>query len=304
MSKPDVCPECEQAITPDTCTIACSECSRLYHLGKCSGLKPASHRAMSEPQIKAWRCVACETAGSSTGAANDAVAERLKAHDRQLAEILRKLDDLLTMKKTVEHIDSFAEVLSKKYDEILMTQKKHSEEIKNLKSSLAKIETQNHSKVLADLQLDIDDLEWRNRKMNLEFHNIPVTQNEKLIEKVNAMADILCTSKLTAQDIDAIHRLPTKPDKVPGIIVRFKSVATREAWFRNRGKLREARDDRFILENLTKRSRALLSAAREWAHATDFQYAWHRDGKIRVRKSDGAIPIIVRTVDDLHKIAT
>lgn len=304
MSTTDVCTECEKAITPGTCTITCSKCSRSYHLGKCSGLKPASHRAMSEPQIKAWDCVACQTAETSTAAANDSVAERLKAHERQLTEILRKLDEVLTMKKTVDSIEKFAETLSNKYDEILATQKKHSDEIKNLKSSLTKIETQNHGKVLADLQLDIDDLEWRNRKMNLEFHNIPVTQNEKLLEKVNAMADILQTSKLIEQDIDAIHRLPSKPDKVPGIIVRFKNLATREAWFRNRGKLKEARDDRFILENLTKRSRALLSAAREWARTTGYLYAWHRDGKIRVRKSNGAAAITVRTVEDLHKIAT
>ncbi|KAL3247030.1 hypothetical protein MRX96_057295 [Rhipicephalus microplus] len=40
-------------------------------------------------------------------------------------------------------------------------------------------------------------------------------------------------------------------------------------------------------ENLTSQSRQLLREAKEWARENRYKYAWHKNGKILLRKSDG-----------------
>lgn len=67
----------------------------------------------------------------------------------------------------------------------------------------------------------MNELEWRNRKLHLELHGIPKTEHENLLHKVNAGSASLPLPTLSPSDVIAAHRLPSKPDKTPGVIVRF-----------------------------------------------------------------------------------
>lgn len=96
-----------------------------------------------------------------------------------------------------------------------------------------------------------NDLEWRSRKLNLEFHGILRTDNEDLLVKVNKIAKKLEVPDLTMNEVAAVHRLPCKPDKTPGIIVRFVHQATKDQCLNKRSALKKAKDDACILENLT-----------------------------------------------------
>lgn len=84
------------------------------------------------------------------------------------------------------------------------------------------------SETQMQLQEVINELEWRNRRLNLEFHGILVTPGEYLPSKVNEFAPVLEVPCLKDNDITAIHRLPARPDKTPGIIVRLSRQRQRE----------------------------------------------------------------------------
>lgn len=100
--------------------------------------------------------------------------------------------------------------------------------------------------------------------------------------------------ELSELELPAIHRLPARPGKIPGLIVKYTRHVVRNKWLENRQKLREKEGCRaFVTENLTNHNRQLLNVAKEWSKENSFQYAWHTNGKIFVRRANGECAIIL-----------
>ncbi|KAH8036348.1 hypothetical protein HPB51_025689 [Rhipicephalus microplus] len=133
---------------------------------------------------------------------------------------------------------------------------------------------------VAEVQAEVDNLEWRSRRLNLEFHGIQETEDENLLEAINAMAIKHQFPPLAESDVVAIHRLPPRKDKTPVVICRFAKQADRDFWWKNRKKLSSLNEHFFLTEKLTKRARALLFEAKNWAKELNFKYAWHSNGKV------------------------
>lgn len=55
---------------------------------------------------------------------------------------------------------------------------------------------------------DINDLEWQSRKLNLKFYGIPVSENEDILSKVNAVGSKIIVTELSITDVVSMHRLP------------------------------------------------------------------------------------------------
>lgn len=123
------------------------------------------------------------------------------------------------------------------------------------------------------------------------------------LAKVNDVVQKLNEPVLSKHDIVAIHRLPSKPEKTPGIIVRFANQETSNKLLEKRHKLKKAAPQVFVQENLTKHARALLFETKRWAKDHNFEYAWHRNGRIRVRRKDGEKAWLIRNTGDLGKIS-
>lgn len=104
---------------------------------------------------------------------------------------------------------------------------------------------------------------------------------------------------LTTNDVIAVHRLPAARDKVPGIIVRLARQSLKDGIMSKRRELRTLNDGCYIMENLTKRTRALLAVTKEWAKHHNHKHVWHRNNKIYVRRVDGGRAFIVRCERDL-----
>lgn len=90
-----------------------------------------------------------------------------------------------------------------------------------------RLERVEHIEPKRDLQSGVHDLEWRSRKLNLEIHGIAQTVNEDLRCKLNEFATRLEIPPLNESEITDIHRLPSRADRVPGIIIRFARQSTR-----------------------------------------------------------------------------
>lgn len=82
---------------------------------------------------------------------------------------------------------------------------------------------------------------------------------------------------LAARDIIALHKLPAKAGKVPGIIIRFSHLALRDVWLAKRQALKNSKDI-YMCENMTAWSRKILTAVKEWMKESGFKYAWHVNG--------------------------
>lgn len=123
-----------------------------------------------------------------------------------------------------------------------------------------------------------------------------------MLEKVNSVAEKLDVPDVTMNEVAAVHRLPSRPDKIPGIIVRFFHQETKDQWLNKRSTLRKMKSNVYIQENLTKSDRALLWEAREWAKRTNYQYVWYRNGNVLVRKRDREQVHVIRSFDDLQKL--
>lgn len=171
-----------------------------------------------------------------------------------------------------------------------------------LKMRVNGIERTENLSQIAQLKIDMNDLEWRGRRLNLELYGIPKTDNKELLNKINAVAKKLDVPELTERDVVNVHRLPSKEGKVPGIIVQFSSQNVRDDWFDKRKISKRTQDKEFILESLTKQSQELHWHTREWAKEKNVEYVWHKNRKILIRKKDGERAIHNKSEEDLSAL--
>lgn len=278
----------------------CSECDHFYHLGSCSGVSDGTYKTKNEAYHRAWKCQTCRLARSRSG--SQASKPKLDADIATvLADMSRKLDALPELKETVNGIELSVQAMSDKYDEVLQRMEKQDNDIKNLKKRVEIMEQKNYEETIKQLKLEVQELEWRSRRLNLEFHGIPKSENEDLLAKVNVLATTsLDLPELTANDVVAIHRLPSRPEQTPGVIVRFSAQNTRDRWLDRKSRLRGT--DRYISENMTRQTRTLLATVRDWTKQKGYAYTWHKNGKVFIRKKDGDRAILIRTLEDLGRL--
>lgn len=297
-----MCSKCKEEIPHREQSISCCECEYPYHIGNCAGISETTLKTKGEAYRKAWKCPTCRAAKLKGGA----TSKQRQDGDMWvlLAAMNEKLDNLLALKETVGNIEASVQVMSDKYDEILSHITEQKQDIKDLKRRVEKIENANKKDELSKMKTELHELEWRSRRLNLEFHGVPKTDGEDLLNKVNEVARSLDVSALNISDVAAIHRLPSKSDRTPGIIVRFVSQLTRDLWLSRKARLRTIGNKLYINENMTKQNRELLAKAKDWAKSADFTYVWHKDGKIFVRRQSGERAFVIRCEDDLQAIVS
>lgn len=297
----DVCPKCNREVPDIDSGLTCLECGYAYHLSPCSGISEATFKAKGSALRKIWRCPTCKVVksrGDSQGAKEDSELNLAI----MLASINGKLDSLMSLKETVSAIEKSIQVMSDKYDEVLKDLAEQKRETKHLKKRVETLEQIDSGGEIERLRQEVNELERRSRKQNLEIHGIPKADNEDLLAKVNEVAKKLEVPDLDLNEVAAIHRLPSRADKIPGIIVRFAHQTTRDEWLSKRQILRKSKDDAYIQENLAKQDRALLWETKEWAKTTNYRYVWYNNGHVLVRKKDRELVHVIRSVDDLEKL--
>lgn len=141
------------------------------------------------------------------------------------------------------------------------------------------------------------------RRQNLEIHGLEQAEDENLLNKINNIARKLNIPEVTTREVEAVHRLPSKPDKVPVVLVRFSSRVTKEKWMQQRALLRTKEPGLSFFDNLTARNKHLLWLAKVKAREHAYQFVWQRNGRVLVRKRQGGQVIQIKSEDDLSKIS-
>lgn len=308
----DVCLVCQEIITSDAAAITCTECAFSYHAGNCSGVAEATVR--SKPDIgTTWLCATCKGAKlrSSQKSAKTKqekevdISDKLAVMNRRIAALLplvSKMDELMTVKETVRNIEIAVENLSANYDTLLLTVDSQTKEIADLKARVEKVECSTPTQELKELKRELNDLDQYSRNRNLEIHGLELTEGENLLSKLNSIGRKLNIAEVTAREIEAIHRLPSKPDKVPVVLVRFESRYTKEKWAEQRPLLKIKEPGVRFFDNLTPYNKQLLWMAKTRALERSYQFTWQRNGKVLVKKKQGDRIIRIKSEDDLEQI--
>lgn len=308
----DICLVCQESITADATAITCIECGFSYHVGNCSGVAVATVR--SKPDIgTTWLCATCKGAklksGQKSGKSKQDkavdISDKLAVMNRRIAALLplvSKMNELMTIKETVRNIETAVENLSANYDTLLLTVDSQTKDIAELKARVEKVECSASTQELMELKKELNNLDQYSRNRNLEIHGLVHTEGENLLSKLNSIGRKLNIAEVTAREIEAIHRLPSKPDKVPIVLVRFESRYTKEKWAEQRPLLKIKEPDLRFFDNLTPYNKTLLWMAKTRALERSYQFAWQKNGKVLVKKKQGDRTIHIKSEDDLNKI--
>lgn len=156
----------------------------------------------------------------------------------------------------------------------------------------------------------INALEQYGRNRNIEIHNVPEKNGENLEEITQKISEKLGI-KITEEEIEVAHRIPTKNTHKPKpIIVQFRSrkirdkiVADRKKTITQREVVVNGTSDRvFINENLSPYFKDLLWKAKNRAKELQYRFVWFSRGKVLMRKEEGKNVFEVKTEEDLAKL--
>ncbi|KAH9374524.1 hypothetical protein HPB48_017082 [Haemaphysalis longicornis] len=181
------CCTCRLEVPDNGLYVTCSEGKFQFHLGGCSGVSEHSFTGKRNGTKKHWKCDTCRGA---TPRGNGATGKQKIDIDvaSQLVELNNKLDSLLTLPSKMVDLEASVQVLSEKLDEFQARLASQEKATKKLTKRLQQLEVADSSKELTQLQLDMNDLEYRSRRLNVEIHGVQETEKQDLLTKVNEIA--------------------------------------------------------------------------------------------------------------------
>lgn len=305
------CAKCLKTVTRSgkhAVMIDCSECKSSFH-GKCVDLSPGDVQYYLDNEL-IWRCDKCSKDRRKSMALESRPESALTYDD-----VFNLVSDLRKDLKGVEA--NLSKSLNFAFEEIKETKSlvsKQNEEMAALIELVNKLNTENaelRSKVVM-LENRMDDIEQYSRRDTIEIHGVPVQAGEQVIEVVKSVGRAL---DLTIEDsmISACHRLRSRADMIPGIIVKMTRRLDAEAVLQKRRVKRNFSTHHlgltatkatpiYINESLSPGRRRILNEARVAKKEKNYTYLWIRGGKIMMRKADKEPVKIVNTNADLEKL--
>lgn len=145
-----------------------------------------------------------------------------------LLPLTAAVDAVLKIKVTVDAIEKLVQLLSDTYDEFVERLDTQDKAIANLEEGLENVGEANSAHEIKRLKHQLNELELYGRRLNLEVDGILVKANDDVLALVNEIGVSLQLDKITESEIEGIHRLPARADKVPPIIARFTRKATKD----------------------------------------------------------------------------
>ncbi|XP_065203980.1 uncharacterized protein LOC135834071 [Planococcus citri] len=138
--------------------------------------------------------------------------------DEFIAELKSMMKDVKEIKTTVNNTDAKLAGFTKRMDEV----ESQNKELK---------------KTCDNLQDKVNDLDQYSRIENVIINGIPQKDDENIRQVVTLVAEKLNVT-LHECDISTAHRLPSKPDRIPAIIVRLNNRDKKSELVINSRKLR------------------------------------------------------------------
>lgn len=305
------CSKCLKSLKNVKVKVSCVDCEQSFH-AKCVNMSTEDIAYLAE-QNDVWRCDPC-----SQQRRKSMVLESKSTVS--FDDVLKLMAEIKEDFKRVE--DSLGGSLNACHEEIAETKgivKKQREELAAWMKIVDELKTENTSlrKQVSSLETRLDDAEQYSRRNTLEIHGIPVEKGESVVSLVKLVGRAL-DYPVDETMIDACHRLrvvkvPDKPDKIPGIIVKMVRRMDAEGLLQKRrvkrnlnthdlGMTSRNAEVVYVNESLAPGRRRVLNAARLAKKDNGYTYLWIRGGKILMRKDTGDAVQVITTMDDLKKL--
>ena len=218
-------------------------------------------------------------------------------------------NEFLALKKTLQGLEDSVEFMSKEYHDMKVELNQNSEVIHQLTKENVELKAS-----VSDLSVRLNIVEQHSRQDNLEINGIPENQAENLVSTVVQLGKTI-SCNIEANDISSVSRvkkLDSQSSRPRSIIVKLKNARKRDEVLAsvmkfNRVRVTDklnsshlgyggAKQPVFVSEHLSPQNKIIHAEARKMAREKKYKYVWVRDGRILVRKEDGARAIQIKTL--------
>ena len=167
---------------------------------------------------------------------------------------------------------------------------------------------------------ELNSQENRNRKWCVEINGIPYTHNEKCIDIVGKIGNLMEMEEFNVNQVDITHRNKNNPNATtpPTIIVLFKSRSDRDYFFNNKKNLKGktiediglfpspltdfTRNKIFINESLSVITKTIFKKARDICKSLRYNSCYTSNGLIYVQKLKDGSRLCIKSLRDLNLI--
>lgn len=291
---------CGESFVDPKDVIKCTLCDMYLH-SKCANLRNVDTITKMGARRAAWQCDSCKKGGKDD-------MKTLVAEVRSLTSAVGSIqEEFKDFKKAIT-------VFSDLVDEFKKSMDGFKNAVKDLQAKNSSLEEEN--KVLKEQveQLDIRLLrqEQRSRIDSIEVSGVPEDAGERVEDMLYDLAESVGLQPRHG-DIQVAHRVKTFSGKHPyPIVCQLASRATAAKWLSEMKKKKNlsAKDIHqrhpetriYVNEHLVPRLKRLLMETKRRAKECNYKYAWSKEGRIFVRRTDGAQAIEINGQADLKKM--
>lgn len=221
------------------------------------------------------------------------------------------VEDNKQSQRDMQEIKSSMDVMNKTFEQLRTDVHNVHRELSEMKHQQAGIigDVRQLQGEVKGMRQEIIELKQYSRRNNLEIRNVPMSADESLPDMMHKLATSL-KMELRTEDIDVVHRVPTKNKAEQNIVVRFTSTAVRDKMIKHAKKERlstctlgfQNNEPIYINEHLCQENKILLAKARQMRREKNWKYVWVSQTKILMRKTDNSRVLHVTSEDDLRKV--
>jgi hypothetical protein len=319
------CGICKDPLPADSnCFAKCSSCETQLHF-ECADIQESTWIRLGEKRRgrEEWKCKACSSRGKSAKPKEVSVQELIS---KMQNEIISKMEKTIKQqfsefesrnKNQLDEFKTSLEFFSNKIDDYEESVNDFKKVVRTVETSNKQLMTENAilKKDLNNCKTELELLQQYNRNRNVQVDGVPEVDGEQMRSVVEIIAKTIGESIDFENDVQAVHRVPTKRNTGPKpIVLQFTNRQKRDAFLKkSKLALKQrgikstdfARDvpvtNVYVNEHLTPYFKNLLFHAKK-LRETGFKYVWVSEGKIFVKKTENDSKIRISSTDDLVKL--
>lgn len=269
-----------------------------------------------------------EDSSPGTNQANPSTDELLETIRREIRDVMsaeisvsikscisNELSEFKEAMTLLRKLDASVQFMSDEYDKM----KKEVELCKDNNRLILK-ENEVLKNTVSDMSVRLNLLEQYTRQQNVEINGVPETKSENLVKTVLQLGKAVSSSLKESEIITAVRvrKLDPQNQNPRAIIVKVHNTTVRDEILASTMSYNKVHPDNklnthlmgfggskkpiFVSEHLSPANKELHAATRKAARDKGYKYVWVRDGRILIRKADGAPARQVRNLEAVARL--
>lgn len=319
------CSQCNKLVNKKTPGIECNKCKIIVHSKcECSGLTIKQLSALNAADNLEWTCLDCS---SKIGRKTSLITPEDEEEDEDeevvavevkkfMKDITKEMDKVLKreLKRELNEVSSSVQFMSEKLDDCMEKLEVFQQKIRTLEQKNVELVNKNiflENRISA-IEQRMNEAEQFKMINIIEVAEVPVQDDENVQALATKIASKL---NVQVQNVKNAKRLNSRAGRPGAIHLEMQNEEVKTSWLAaaraidiKAGDLisklgQEHRNGKiFIREALTPFHKNLLWKSKQ-ALKDIYKYVWCRYGKVMARKQDNDKVIIIRSENDLQKMA-